>query len=79
MAALGASVATVLTKIVAAKSFSVWSIQIFARIGSLFDKRVESTTELMYDGALEPALSELELLLSEREFGSHFFLSTSAM
>ena len=49
-----------------------------ARIGSLFDKRVESTTELMYDGALEPALSELELLLSEREFGSHFFLSTSA-
>ena len=74
----GASVAEMLTKIVAAKSFSAMSIHVFTRIGSLFEVRVDTTVELMYDGAFEPALSELELLLSERAFGSHFFLSTSA-
>ena len=68
-----------LTKIVALKSFSAWSIQVFTRIGSLFVLRVELTIALMYDGALEPALLAPELPLSERAFGSHLFLSTSAM
>ena len=49
----GASVATVLMKIVAAKSFSDWSTQVFTCIGAVLDARVELTIEFMYAGVLD--------------------------
>src|SRR4051812_30153098 len=60
-------------------SFSLMSIQVRTRIGSLLLSRVEFTMDAMYDGAFDAALSEPERLESERAFGSHLFLSTSAL
>ena len=68
-----------LTKIVACLFSSERSIQVFTRIGSSLLVRAELTTAVMYDAVFEPALSEPELLLLERAFGSHLFLSTRAM